>query len=254
MYRELPSHVPGATLWCTDSTEFAGSTRIVPDGSIDIIWLGDRLIVAGADTHAQLAQAVPRRPTAGIRFAPGFAPALLHTAAHELTDQRIPLDAIWASRLVDPMTECLQSSRTTDADTLAYTLDQLIVTRLDALDLGRAHRSRGLFQLADAGLPAGLIADRLGVSSRQLHRRAVDDFGYGVRTLQRILRFQRALGMLERGLPLADVAALGGFADQSHLTREVRALAGVTPGQLASESGSAANRSAELPSGSRSVA
>ncbi|GAA3875586.1 helix-turn-helix transcriptional regulator [Leifsonia kafniensis] len=254
MYRETPSRIAGATLWSSDSAEVAGETRIIPDGSIDIIWLGDRLIVAGADTHAQVAESRPEFATAGIRFAPGFAPALLGIAAHELTNRRIPLDAIWASSVVGPMRDRLESAGPTDADALALTLEQLVVGRLDALDLSRAHRSRGLLRLAEAGMPAGNIADRLDLSPRQLHRRAIDDFGYGVRTLQRILRFQRAVELLSRGLPLAAVAATTGFADQPHLNREVKAFAGVTPGQLAGASGSAANRSTELPSGSRIVA
>lgn len=254
VYRETASRIAGATLWRTDSAEIARETRIVPDGSIDIVWLGDRLIVAGADTHAQIAQSRPGFATTGIRFAPGFAPALLGIPAHELTNQRIPLDAIWASRLVGAMSDRLEATGQTDADGLALILEHLVVDRLSALDVSRAHRSRGLLRLAEAGLPATEIADRLDLSPRQLHRHAVDDFGYGVRTLHRVLRFQRAVGLISEGLPLATVAATAGFADQPHLNREVKALAGITPAQLAGASGNAANRSTELPSGSRSVA
>jgi AraC-like DNA-binding protein len=254
VYREHPSRIPGATLWRTDSASASRETRIVPDGSLDIIWLGDRLIVAGADTRAQFTQGRPGHVTAGIRFAPGYAPALLAIPAHEITNQRIPLDAIWASRVVAPIMHRLNSTDATDADAIAGSLEQSIVDRLPTLDFTRADRSRRLLRLAETGISAGAIALHLGLSPRQLHRRATDDFGYGVRTLQRVLRFQRGLDLLDRGLPLAQVAAAGGYADQPHLTREFIALAGVTPGQLAGDSGSAANRSTELPSGSSSVA
>ncbi|MBO1418112.1 helix-turn-helix domain-containing protein, partial [Streptomyces sp. FH025] len=49
----------------------------------------------------------------------------------------------------------------------------------------------------------------------------------GPKTLARILRLQRALGLARAGVPLADTAARTGYADQSHLAREVRELAGV---------------------------
>ncbi len=70
-------------------------------------------------------------------------------------------------------------------------------------------------------------ADRLGFSERQLRRRAHAAFGYGPKTLQRILRFQRALDLAHRGIPYADVAARLGYTDQAHLSHDVRALAGV---------------------------
>jgi transcriptional regulator GlxA family with amidase domain len=47
------------------------------------------------------------------------------------------------------------------------------------------------------------------------------------------LRFQRARRLIDAGRPLGEVAATCGFADQAHLTREVRALSGRPPSLLA---------------------
>jgi AraC-like DNA-binding protein len=81
-----------------------------------------------------------------------------------------------------------------------------------------------------AGGPAGGsvrdVADRLGLSERQLRRRSLAAFGYGPKTLQRVLRFQRALRLARAGEPLADAAFAAGYADQAHFAHEVRALAG----------------------------
>ena len=56
--------------------------------------------------------------------------------------------------------------------------------------------------------------------------------GYGPKTLARILRMRRALDLARAGAPLAEVAVRSGYADQAHLTREVRDLAGVPPTRL----------------------
>ena len=49
------------------------------------------------------------------------------------------------------------------------------------------------------------------------------------KTVARILRFRRALALVRGGADLAATAQDCGFADQPHLNREFRALAGATP-------------------------
>jgi AraC-like DNA-binding protein len=73
------------------------------------------------------------------------------------------------------------------------------------------------------------VAAAAGLSERQVYRRCLDAFGYGPKTLARVLRLNEALDQARAGLPLAQVAAVSGYADQAHLTREVKALTGVPP-------------------------
>lgn len=75
-------------------------------------------------------------------------------------------------------------------------------------------------------------------------------YGYGPATLRRILRFRRAVELIHTGMDTSAVAAHAGYADQPHLYREVRELAGVPLRQLSS----AANRSTDVPAGSSTVA
>lgn len=84
----------------------------------------------------------------------------------------------------------------------------------------------------DAGRPVAATADALGIGARRLHRRSLAAFGYGPKTLARVLRLQRALALARNGTPLAETAARTGYADQAHLTRDVRELAGATPLEL----------------------
>jgi AraC-like DNA-binding protein len=72
------------------------------------------------------------------------------------------------------------------------------------------------------------------MSERTLRRRFDESFGYGPKTLDRILRFQRYRRLARQ--PDASTAVLAveaGYADQAHLVRESRRLMGVTPQQLA---------------------
>ncbi|NUT44844.1 MAG: helix-turn-helix domain-containing protein [Thermoactinospora sp.] len=77
-------------------------------------------------------------------------------------------------------------------------------------------------------------ARRLGCSRRHLSGMVRTALGVTPKEYQRLLRFETARGGLVAAacggtVSLAAVAAAAGFADQAHLTREWRAMAGCTP-------------------------
>jgi hypothetical protein len=67
------------------------------------------------------------------------------------------------------------------------------------------------------------------VSERRLRRRFVQAVGYGPATYLRVSRFQRAVALAPRAPGLAALAAAAGYSDQAHLSRDCRALTGLTP-------------------------
>ncbi|MEU8637606.1 helix-turn-helix domain-containing protein [Amycolatopsis sp. NPDC048633] len=67
------------------------------------------------------------------------------------------------------------------------------------------------------------------VSERRLRRRFVQAVGYGPATYLRVSRFQRAVALAPRVAGLAALAAAAGYSDQAHLSRDCRALTGLTP-------------------------
>jgi len=90
--------------------------------------------------------------------------------------------------------------------------------------------------LRDPAARTETVAAEVGLSERQFRRGCQAAAGYGPKTLQRVLRFQRFVRLLDApsGPPdLACAAARAGYADQAHLTRECSALSGLTPAALA---------------------
>ncbi|WP_205856200.1 helix-turn-helix domain-containing protein [Phytoactinopolyspora endophytica] len=83
-------------------------------------------------------------------------------------------------------------------------------------------------QMLGQGKSVESVAEAVGFSARQLHRRSVDAFGYGPKMLARILRLNRALDLGRLGRSPAEVAFVTGYSDQAHLAREVRSLTGLT--------------------------
>ncbi|MGV9522225.1 DUF6597 domain-containing transcriptional factor [Streptomyces griseus] len=251
-YRERPSRLDGAVVWTLDVPPGPRQTArpVLPDGCMDLIWTAGRLVVAGPDTHAFQVDPRDRGSCAAIRFGPGTAPVLLGVPAYELRDHRVELADLWPRTTVRELTGRIDRA----ADP---------VTALEEFALGRA---------SDTGPPDPLtaaVADRLrrgrsvastaaetGLGPRQLHRRSLAAFGYGPKTLARILRLQRALALIHTGLPYAEAAYRAGCTDQAHLAREMRDLAGTTLGAHFGryEASAAANSETPQPSGSSTTA
>ena len=76
------------------------------------------------------------------------------------------------------------------------------------------------------------IADEVGVHPASLARGFRVDHGVTLGDYVSRLRVQHACRLMARGQSLASVAHACGFADQSHLTRAFKAIAGMTPGLL----------------------
>lgn len=203
-----------ACVWESDAL-VDGTQRVVPDGCVDLVWLGDQLLVVGADTKPKVWEAVGA-PASGIRLRPGMAGAVLGVPADEVRDQQVPLSLLW------PAMEHL----TATADPPA---------RLRLLTEAVLHRKADPDPLVDAAVrglvvPAArvsTVAHDLGVSERHLNRRVTAAVGYGPKFLARVARLRRLIAGSEGAL--ADRAHAAGYASQAHMTDEVRRLTGLTP-------------------------
>lgn len=82
-------------------------------------------------------------------------------------------------------------------------------------------------------LSVAQVAERAGVSPRQLHRRFIDVFGMNVIDFLKKTRIQAASDeLLHTDRRIADIAIDFGFCDQSAFTRQFRAHIGQTPLQF----------------------
>jgi len=243
IYRERP---PDAALrehvrcvWVNDLSESQIEwVRVVPDGCADIMWTGTSLIVAGPDTKCIFDRLPRGAVVVGVRFHPGTASAWFGLPLSEIVNSRVPLAELWrsdANRLFDKVTgNC-------SAQEIAVALEAFLLSRL--AEVGLADRQIAFLRRAagDNCHPAGIRLDRLaahmGMSERTLRRLCLDAFGYGFKTLNRVLRFQRFMGLGTQSFKgsLAEVAARAGYADQAHMTREVQRMSGISPGQLVAQ-------------------
>ncbi|HEX6568581.1 MAG TPA: helix-turn-helix domain-containing protein [Acidimicrobiales bacterium] len=91
----------------------------------------------------------------------------------------------------------------------------------------------GQLERSHGQVPVAVLADEIGWSRRHFGARFRAQVGLAPKPTGRVLRFRRAVALLESGpvRSIADLAAACGYADHSHLVREFHALGGCTPSQ-----------------------
>lgn len=220
---------------CTWAAHYSASgeahvARVLPDGCIDLLWTRRGLEIAGPDTTSFELDPLPNARVVGLRFLPAVAPAFLGVPASAIVDCHLAARDILGERAT-PLIDALHGAK----------------TARDAANLLFVHASRWLRTPPDRMVEKAILdvrgtiaspsvadlASSIGVSERQLRRRFVDAVGYAPKTFQRITRLRRFVARSAGPRrPLVELAIDCGYADQAHLTREVRALTGLTPTAL----------------------
>ncbi|GAA1694928.1 helix-turn-helix domain-containing protein [Nonomuraea maheshkhaliensis] len=160
---------------------------------------------------------------------PGFG---LPDRALDRAPDRAPDDALRHPPPVTgpPQRGVAPPTRVAEAEARLGVMRAVVGRRLAAAPADPA--ARAMATALGSGRSVAQVAWDLGYSERQLQRRSVTSFGYAPKTLQRVVRFQRALRLAREGVPPAEVAVRAGFTDQAHLANDVKRLSGVQLSRL----------------------
>ena len=233
-------------LACADWYPEPLAERIVPDGGIHLIFsLGDRpsgergadlpCLVMGATCDPTRIVLAGNIVQVCVRLRVGAARAILGVPASALTDHGVALDALWG-RAADELLAQLHALPTaaTRAAWVADVLDQR-ARRAEETANARA-ATEALRRIAARGgrVRIGELAAELGVTDRRLQQLFREHIGLTPKAACRLARFRELLVRRRREPTRAwvELALESGFYDQAHLANEVRALTGVTPGDL----------------------
>ena len=219
------------------------------------------VLVADLDTGVALvtgprAEATTRGPAtwgrcATVGLTPAGAAALLGAPMRDLVDRTVPLDAVLGRNRTVELTGVLLG-RDRPAPLLAgpggqhpaepndgagpdgpfALLDRVFVRwAADCPAAGPVGAAWRRLQVPPRR-PVAALAGDLGIGRRRLEREFRTEVGLAPGAVARIARFQRAVAALAAGATLARAAVTSGYADQPHLSRESRAMAGLTPAEL----------------------
>lgn len=199
------------------------------DGSVDIVAVGPRL-----RAFYKAAAVVPEYTR--FTFRVGAARLLLGIPLHELSNRNVPLEELWGPRATT-LRRRIEGARGGLRATIRA-VESALIEELERaptrpvqtkLFVAAAH---ALEENVDDPTRIPAIAERVGVSERQLRQVFRDDVGLSPKRFARIARIRRAAANAGR-VGLAALAAENGFYDQAHLNAEFRDLLGATPREFA---------------------
>ena len=194
----------------------ARTQRVLPDGHADLLFPGSGEIqIVGLHDRVDLVPLPAGTRITGIRLRPAAVAEAFRFPASSLRNQTLAAQDVIGARAA----RALRDPKRRDAWLRSIQPDPRAELAI-----------RGL-----AARPVAEVADSLQMSDRHLRRLLLEHTGLSPKALQRIVRFQKFVRAGDAGATLADAAALAGYADQPHLTREARALAGLTPARLIAE-------------------
>ena len=204
--------------------------RPSPPGAEAFVW--SRGVVHGPRWSHFVAGPKPRGAVAGVSFHAGAAGAVLGLPVTEIADRHVTIDALWGARGRSLHERLLGAAVPSAAFRM---LEHELTARLQRPLLIHPAVAHALAPRPMACAPARIaeIQREAGYSPRHFIALFRSAIGLTPKHYYRVQRFTAVLRRLAGGdaANLADIAASIGYADQSHMTREFRDFAGITPTQ-----------------------
>ena len=200
-------------LWHTvDTTD--GTYLAAADACWDMIFTrtptGSRVLLSGPSSHPTVVPYRAGNRNVGVRFTQGT--YFTHVDPHSMCDRTVPLPM--------PDDEHFELAGRTwpmpgydDVDDLLAAFDDVGLLAHDEL------------------IEAALHGEEPAASARTVERHFTRITGRSLGQVRQIARAREAAARLRTGEAIADVAYALGYADQSHLTRDVKRLTGYTPAE-----------------------
>jgi AraC-like DNA-binding protein len=195
-------------------------------------------VLAGLATAPTLIHHEGRQHGVQLGLTPAGARALFGLPAAELAERSVELEDV-VGRVARSLRDELQEYATWRERFGA--VERVVLELVRTNDVGReaAPEVREAWRLIRRGrgsTPVAALASDVGWSTRHLEHRFRGEFGITPKSAVRLTRFERSVEVArDPRRRLADVAAECGYADQAHLAREWRELAGLPPSRWRAE-------------------
>lgn len=189
-----------------------------------------RTCVSGLLLRPEVIEAPPG-PSAvlGIELRPAGALRVLGRPLHELTDRTVDLEDVVATAAAELTERCVAVTTPEGRLRAAASWVEARLRRGPAPASAITWATGELERRAGA-IPIATLRAHTGWSKTRFNTTFREQIGVPPKTLARILRFRRALELVDRArAPLSEIALAAGYYDQPHFNAEFRKLSGFAP-------------------------
>lgn len=224
-YKPHPALHPYIDAYWTVRSGSQSSTRILPDGCVDLICnLGsrvtsdntilapDNVYLVGTMTRFSETSSQPDSHLAGIRFKPGAFALFYNHPLHEAADQ------------------CIEFRDRSLLD--VKDLDQYFLNK-------QKHKTNAILPIIrdiithNGNTKVSTLTKKHFITERQLERNFKQYTGISPKAFSNIIRFRSVINQIRHNTEsLETIAFRNGYYDHAHLTHEIKKYTGYTPIQL----------------------
>jgi AraC-like DNA-binding protein len=222
----------------------AGPEPVLPDGCVEMVFdLKDKFLTYSADNTTveqprtmvagQLTSRILIGPSGdtemfGVRLHPHAAFSILGIAMNEIRDRIVDLADVMTAGFESTIFDRLSAAKSFEERIAIF--ETAFIHRENVSARGELTECLRLMIVSDGAFQVSKCANRLGWSERRLERVFQEQIGMGPKLYSRIIRFKSFLNAVEsRRASLLDRALAVGYHDQSHMIRDFRHFAGMTP-------------------------
>ena len=256
LYREFdPGPILSPFIRCFWILEAAGREgaveRVVPDGSPEIVihygdpfekWHDDikrweqqkRLLIIGQATRSILLRPERKTGVIGVRFKPYGAFPFLGLPMNEFTNQILSPSDLCSPHFYELTQRIGLAKDNRERITILKTFFQ---RKLQKEPDGMLAEVVRYMNNASSPITVRNISKRFNTTERSLQRKFEERVGLSPKQFAKIVRFGRALKMLQTdcGLSLTEIAQDSGYFDQSHFIHDFKGFAAITPSDYRTE-------------------
>jgi AraC-like DNA-binding protein len=206
---------------------------VIPDGCVDIIFdlnlpTQSQCFVVGPMTGPIYNS---QNNLFGLRFKPGMAGSLFRSSLKEMTDHIVTINKIGKVKTDEIADHLANETCSVNKINFIGSVFEKLLSDLQPLEreiqyaIGAIELSKGMINIKN-------ITGRIGWSRQHFTRKFLINTGLTPKFFSQVIRVNRIIKTFrdkKRRHSLSDLAQIGGYFDQSHMTNEFRKITGVTP-------------------------
>ncbi len=205
---------------------------VIPDGCVDIIFdlnlpTQSQCFVVGPMTKPMQNS---KNNLFGVRFKPGKAASFFNAPLQEMTDQTFTINSIGKLRIDDIADHLANNNCSNKRIFLLNSIFEKLLSGQPSLEKPIQY-AIGAIELANGMINIQEIINMIGWSRQHFTRRFLKNTGLTPKFFSQVIRVNRIIKIYKDNMyhGLGDLAQIGGYFDQAHMTNDFKKITGVTP-------------------------